>query len=66
MVLTTAVRVHDRIVGDQAAPVGYCNRFDGDARAHVRRDRVPDQFLAAQVKYGREIQPVPLENTIPV
>jgi len=49
--------VHDRVAGDQAGAVRSGDRIDGQAGAHVRRDRVPDQFLAAQVRDGRQVQP---------
>ncbi len=44
--------MHDRVACDQPGTVRGGDRIDRKARAHMRSDRVSDQLLAAQVKYG--------------
>ena len=57
MVLAAPVGVHGGVASDESGAVGHGDCVDGEARAHVRRDRVPDQFLGAEVEDGREVQP---------
>lgn len=55
--LRSTVRVHDRVARDQASAMRHGDRINGQARAHVRRDRVPNQLLAVQVQDRRELEP---------
>jgi hypothetical protein len=47
MVLRFAIRIHDRVTGDKPGTMRQRDRVHRKTRAHVRRDRVPDQLLAA-------------------
>lgn len=47
MILRSAVRVHDRVAGDEPGAVRGGDRVDDQACAHVRRDGVSDQLSAA-------------------
>jgi hypothetical protein len=57
MVLTSAIRVHDRVTSNEPGSVRGADRVYRETGAHVWRERVSDHLPATEIHNGRKVEP---------